>query len=304
LQIDDLAPSSLQCHDSGGAPTTASTGRELDRAPIVHSAAGDRMLARLYQHLAGLVPFGRPAFGDAGVHTGNSAAELIIPRDGSSDAAIREGRDVRPFVLLPPRLSLRLDVRRDPGRYFRIGTRERYVRCPIVLRQTACRPVAAIHCDATYFRNSVLACYGLDGFPHAAIVAVLNSELMAWLHRRRHRDARQRAFPQVKIGHLAALPRPPTDGLEPSVRADLLSGLETCADAISRLSQSAGIGVKELGDLYAQCNDLVYRLYGVSREEAAAITNPGLVNSLEPEADMASASNCGWMEAYGDCGRE
>jgi hypothetical protein len=47
-------------------------------------------------------------------------------------------------------------------------------------------------------------------------VGLLNSALYRAFHLSLRRDARQAVFPQVKIGHLRALPRPPE---EPGLRA-------------------------------------------------------------------------------------
>jgi hypothetical protein len=94
--------------------------------------------------------------------------------------------------------------------------------------------MAALHDAPTYFRNSVLAGNGIEGIPHAAIVALLNSELFAWFHWCRNRDARQQSFPQVKVSHLCALPRPPTGKqAAPSFRM-----LEREAREIERLSHA------------------------------------------------------------------
>jgi N-6 DNA Methylase len=204
------------------------------RPSLTHQT--ESKLSELFSHLAAMEPFGPGTFGDPGVHSGNAAAVLFSPDPAPGRAPIREGRDMQPFSLAEPRLFLNLEVPSEPGRYFRVGPAHRYAACPIVLRQTADRPIAALHQPPTYFRNSVLAGYGLPGVPDAALVAILNSELFAWFHRRRNRDARQRAFPQVKVSHLCAQPRPPTGGEAYA----LLSALEVEAREIARLSQSIG----------------------------------------------------------------
>ena len=48
----------------------------------------------------------------------------------------------------------------------------------------------------------------VEGLDARFITAVLNSRTLTDWHRAAHRDARQRAFPQVKVGHLAAAPFP------------------------------------------------------------------------------------------------
>lgn len=144
------------------------------------------------------------AFADIGVHTGNCAGKLL----GDAGVPIREGKDVEAFRLRPPRLFLRDDRPRGAREYYRIGPLERYERVPILLRQTALRPIASLHTEPTYFRNSVIACMGIEGVPHEKVVAWLNSEVIAEYHRLMNREANQRAFPQLKLRHLRDLPMP------------------------------------------------------------------------------------------------
>ena len=143
-------------------------------------------------------------FGDIGVHTGNCAKRLLRP----GGVAMRVGRDVRAYRLAPPRNTITSDIARRDGEYFRVGMLESYRSVPILLRQTAPRPIAALHVAPTYFRNSVLACRGIDGVPHELVVAWLNSSLVGRYHRSRVREASQRSFPQLKIKHLRDLPAP------------------------------------------------------------------------------------------------
>lgn len=150
-------------------------------------------------------------FADIGVHTGNCAAKLI-DRGG---VPVREGRDIDAFDCRAPRRTLRLDYEKQPGEYFRIAPLERYRSIPILLRQTAPRPIAALHTGPTCFRNSLLACRGIDGVPHEKVVAWLNSVAVGWYHRRMIREAGQRAFPQVKLKHLRDLPLPDWDLVRP-----------------------------------------------------------------------------------------
>ena len=145
------------------------------------------------------------SFGDVGVHTGN-AASLLVAREGAG-RALRIGRDIAPFALAQPSHVLR-DVDLPEGKYARVAAESRYRDAVIVLRQTASRPIAARHEPWAYFRNSVLACYGAPGHDVDYLLGVLNSEVVARIHRVKFRDARQRTFPQLKISHLRALPIP------------------------------------------------------------------------------------------------
>lgn len=154
------------------------------------------------------------AFADIGVHTGNCAAKLLRP----GGVPIREGRDVRAFELAPPRRTLLPDPPRADGDSFRIPPLERHREVPILLRQTAGRPIAALHTEPTWFRNSVLACRGIEGVEHDLVVAWLNSEVVAGYHQARVRESRQRAFPQLKVRHLRDLPCPPWAEATPRLR--------------------------------------------------------------------------------------
>lgn len=155
--------------------------------------------------------FAPNTFSDPGVHTGNMARKLIRDAAEGECVPIREGRDVGPNHCGPPRRWLNLCPKMAAGDYCRVGPLSGYAAVPILIRQTADRPIAALHETPTYFRNSLLACRGVPGVPHAVTVAVLNSKLFAILHRRNTVDARQKAFPQVKVRHLQALPEVPRD---------------------------------------------------------------------------------------------
>jgi hypothetical protein len=147
-------------------------------------------------------------FRDPGVHSGNAARELIV-RSGRLDLpGVREGRDLAPYRLDPPRIRLNVELERTPERRFRFGTLERYRAVPVLLRQTADRPIAALHTEPTYFRNTLLACTPPAELEPAFVVAVLNSSVVGAWHRASFRDARQRTFPQVKVAHLRSLPLP------------------------------------------------------------------------------------------------
>jgi hypothetical protein len=128
---------------------------------------------------------------------------------GGQWAPIRQGRDVSRYRLGPAKMWLRLDLQSVDGRYWRIAAPTTYSRARLLLRQTANRPIAAAHREPTYFRNSVLAFYGLAGWDDDYVLALLNSKLIACVHRLGFGDATQRSFPQVKVSHLQGLRLPP-----------------------------------------------------------------------------------------------
>jgi hypothetical protein len=147
-------------------------------------------------------PWPARCFGDTGVHTGNAGRELIDRAPAIAD--LREGRDLGAFRLAPPRLALRTGVARNAGLRFRVGAPSKFASTRVLLRQTADRPIAAVHEPACWFRNSVLACWPPADVDPDCATALLNGPVAAAFHRLSFADARQRAFPQVKIGHLRA----------------------------------------------------------------------------------------------------
>jgi hypothetical protein len=82
----------------------------------------------------------------------------------------------------------------------------------VLIRQTARYPIACLS-DGLAFRNSVLAGFATPSVPAEALVAWLNAWPVRYLHYTTTRDARQ-GMPQLKIGHLRALPAPPPDRIE------------------------------------------------------------------------------------------
>jgi hypothetical protein len=245
-------------------------------------------------------PLPPQAFGDAGVHTGNSARLLIRDApDGGRCAPIRQGRDIARYHLGPARKWLRLDVRAGDGRYWRIGAIDVCRRARLVLRQTANRPIAARHADPSYFRNSVLAFFGVEGLDDDYVLAVLNSRLAACAHRWRFGDAWQRSFPQVKVGHLRRLPVPqePMGTLDAASRrrldrlacevdliakghlAELKEPLPLVPPALLQhllaymaRSMTALVGRRqEAGGLDKAIDKVVCRLYGLTTDEVRLI---------------------------------
>ena len=148
------------------------------------------------------------SFADPGVHTGNSARELVQPEDRTEFPPVYQGRDLAAYRLGPASARLRVDLERSSTRRFRIAPLERYREFPVLIRQTSDRPVAALHEPASYFRNSLLACRAIPELSPDFVVAVLNGPLAAVWHKTLFRDARQRAFPQVKVSHLKTVPFP------------------------------------------------------------------------------------------------
>jgi hypothetical protein len=140
---------------------------------------------------------------------------------GRFTAAIREGTDVRQFELLPARLHV---DRTALGNRMRSALEFSGVRA--LVRQTARYPIATLS-DGEAFRNSLLAVFETAAWPAPALVLLLNSALVRWLHYVRFRDARQPILPQLKISHLRAIPAPPPGGLGSLSPAERLLALSS-----------------------------------------------------------------------------
>lgn len=197
-------------------------GTGSDRAWLPDEDAA--LLARVRR----FAPLPASSFGDVGVHTGN-AADLLVAQAGEG-RPLRVGRDIHAFHLSPPSHVL-TDTELPEGRYARVAGEARYRDAAILLRQTASRPIAAKHEPWAYFRNSVLACYGAPDHDIDYLLGVLNSDAVASIHRAMFRDARQRAFPQLKISHLRALPIPGREIGPLYARISQASRRAQCGDA-------------------------------------------------------------------------
>jgi hypothetical protein len=163
--------------------------------------------------LLGQAPsFPKEMFREMGFQSSGSVARTLFLRSDTPDAEHRypllEGRNVREFHQDPPKLFLRVDstLLRQAG--VRLRAREAYAKVDFVVRQTATVPIAALH-GGLPFRNSLLAGFASESVSAELAVGLLNSALYRALHLSSRRDARQAAFPQVKIRHLRALPLPP-----------------------------------------------------------------------------------------------
>ena len=150
----------------------------------------------------------KESFRDIGVHTGNCSKQLIFKEHHDGCVPIYEGKDILPFQLKAANKWLNVSYKKKSGEYYTIRSKEDYRRVRIVIRQTGSRPIAAKHMPKLFFRNSILACYGIENWGDDAIIAWLNSTIVAFFHINSIPEARQLIFPQIKIGHLRNLPIP------------------------------------------------------------------------------------------------
>jgi hypothetical protein len=161
------------------------------------------------------------------------------PREFS--VALLEGRNVGEFVEREPSLFLRPDEDILRQTNCRLKSQEAYAQVDFVVRQTAAFPIAARHRGAR-FRNSLLGGFATEGISADLLVGLLNSALYRALHVAWQRDARQAAFPQVKLGHLRKLPRPPDD------RGSILEKIEAIS---AEATASRGLRAEQRAELDA-----------------------------------------------------
>jgi hypothetical protein len=221
---------------------------------------------------------------DPGVHTGNCAAKLIIPlRNGAPrQVPILEGKQVARYRCDVPGKALRLDYRPKAGEYFTIRAKERYTAARFVIRQTAGFPIVGPREHADYFRNSLLALYApTNGMDVRYLVGLLNSRLLRYVYTQTVRESRQKAFPQVKVRALRALPVRRIDFRNAS---DVALHAEIVAFVQQMLARPTDAGDRRI-------DQLVYRLYGLTDKE---ITNVQQALSAPPcsPADPRRATAC------------
>jgi hypothetical protein len=203
--------------------------------------------------------FPRELFGEMGFQTSREATQTLLLRASAPNDTHRypllEGRDVGEFREGEPRLFLRADPELLRRARVRLRPESDYGRVRFVMRQTAAIPIAALH-RGLPFRNTLLAGFDHAELPPAFVVGLLNSALYRGLHLAARRDARQAAFPQVKIAHLRALPRPPH---QPALRSRVT--------ALAERATQAGVDA----ELRQALDQAVFALFELGTEDQDAI---------------------------------
>jgi hypothetical protein len=167
-----------------------------------------------------------------------------------------EGRNVGEFIERAPGLFLFPDPDIFRQTKCRLKGSESYEAVDLVVRQTASFTIAARH-GGLAFRNSLLGAFASADVDADLLAGLLNSALYRALHVARQRDARQAAFPQVKVSHLRKLPQPP---LDQQVRAEIRR--------ISVAASEAG-GLNERAR--TELDGAVFRLFSLSADEAVSV---------------------------------
>lgn len=218
---------------------------------------------------------------DPGVHTGNASKQLILAAAEATPGSVPvlEGKQVARYACSEPAKVLRLDYTPAEKEYFTIRPEERYRRAEFVIRQTAAYPIVGPRRHAVYFRNSLLALYPPDHLDIRYLVGVLNSTLMRFLYRTMVQEAGQRAFPQVKVKSVRALPIRRVDLQDSASREKydqvlrLVSRLlELNEELLHTRTDQDRVGTqRQIRAADRELDAVVYDLYGVTADEAQTI---------------------------------
>jgi len=256
--------------------------RERSRASAEASAvAAPAVLERLRR----AAPLPREVFGEMGFQTTRIVTSTLLLRSAAPDAhhtyPLLEGREVAEFRVGPPRLFLRPDAELLRRAGCRLRSIEEYRRVSFVVRQTAKAPIAALH-SGLPFRNSLLAGFETDELPADLLVGLLNSALYRALHVAAQRDARQAVFPQVKLSHLRALPRPPSERGEQCGRIRGLARKASGALPSRELRRALDAAVFELFDVSLAESEQIERFLRDRAPELLAPASSGLAPEISP----------------------
>ena len=212
-------------------------------------------------------------FGEMGLQTNSAVTRELLYRGSAPPAefsyALLEGRNIAEYRISAPRLFLKPDQAFLLAQRCRLRDAADYRKVKLVVRQTAAITIAAGH-DGTPFRNSLLAGFELSEFPLELTLGLLNSTLYRALHLAGRRDARQGAFPQVKVSHLRALPAPPVG----AARAQIAE--------LSCMANAKGL----TPELRLALDGAVYAAFGISAPEAGQIAS--FVRGLSPTAGLTA----------------
>lgn len=221
------------------------------------SVAAEVEVPEVLGRVASLPSLPRELFGELGFQSAGEVSRTLFLRAEAPDAEhtvpLLEGKRVSAFRVETPRLFLKPDAAALARAGCRLRPMEHYRRARFVVRQTAKFPIAALHTGLP-FRNTLLAGFEHDEISPELAVALLNSSLYRALHLAQRRDARQAVFPQVKVGHLRALPRPPR---APEAHRAL--------EGLTRRATQAGL------DAQPELDELVFGLFGLTRAEREAV---------------------------------
>jgi len=215
-------------------------------------------------------------FGELGLQSNRRVSAELFRRAAEPSAPfvepLLEGKNVQEFREDPPGLFLHPDASVLGAARCRLRPLADYARAALVVRQTAAYTIAALH-GGLRFRNSLLAGYARPDLPGELLVGLLNSALYRALHLSLQRDARQAAFPQVKIRHLRALPAPPDDGAA-RARVQQIAAAATRGGGLTRAAREALD--RAVFDLFALPTDGRAEVLAFLRDRAPRALEPSL----------------------------
>jgi hypothetical protein len=247
------------------APAPTDHAWRLEERQRADGVASPVAFPRVLDELAAGPSLPSEVFREMGFQTTAEVTRTLLLRADQPDAAhplpLLEGRNVREFLVGAPRLFLGGD-----GEHLRaLGARLRpatdYAAIDFVVRQTAAVPIAALHTGLP-FRNTLIAGFARGDLSAALLVGLLNSALFRAIHLAARRDARQAAFPQVKVAHLRQLPLPPPRARERDRIAALATQLGDHA-----VATGGGLDAR-LRDLL---DDAVFDLFSVPVDQRRAV---------------------------------
>jgi hypothetical protein len=216
--------------------------------------------------------------GDCGIRTTAAKDQVVNLTEAKGNfLPALEGKRVQRYVCEPPEIAVRLDSRKP---LHGTSNEARFRAAAFLIRQTAAFPIVGPHEHATHFRNSLLGLFvPKDGFHVNYFVGVLNSRLMRFVYMESTREAQQRAFPQVKLAALRALPMRWLDLANPVDKRRHDALVQLVDDALQtqkRVSKEKNPIRKEALQRAFEILDRdidkhVFELYGVSEEEIRLI---------------------------------
>lgn len=236
----------------GTGPVVCGAPWEIERSDL--DGGGLELLNRMSQ----CNTFPAELFGERGFQSTPALRRFILrqaqPEDPYS-VPLREGTDVREYHLGQARYYADVCLLKKGLRPL-----HDFQNVAIVVRQTARYPIAA-KSDGLAFRNSLLAVMGHPLWHWSALLCILNSALIRWTHYYRFRDGRQPILPQLKVGHLRAVPAPPDRTMSE------FGYLEKLGAELAERNQGVLDGER------ASIDEWVGRLYGISENERRMVSD-------------------------------
>jgi hypothetical protein len=236
----------------GASQTVGGTPWEIERSDL--DGGGLELLNRMSQ--CGTFP--AELFGERGFQSTPALRKFILRQEQAEDpycVPLREGTDVREYHLAQARYYADACLLQKGLRPL-----HEFKSVAIVVRQTARYPIAA-KSDGLAFRNSLLAVMSHPQWHWSAMLCILNSALIRWTHYYRFRDGRQPILPQLKVGHLRAVPAPPDRAMPEFGYLEKL-GAELA-------ERNRGVLDRER----ASIDEWVGKLYGISETECRMVTD-------------------------------